>query len=68
MDVLGSLLGLIPLGMRERGMKSKETKELNQNSDKQGTGYPTEWAFGELGTQTSCGPNFHIDGQRAGRR
>lgn len=60
---------LAPLpGMGEKGMRAKETKELNQYSGNQRTGCPTGQALGKLGTQTSCESNFHIDGWKAGGR
>lgn len=47
-------------------MRAKETEELNPYSGNQRTGCPAEQALGELGTQTSCESNFHIDGWEAG--
>lgn len=49
--------------MGEKGQRAKETKGLNPYSGSQRTGCPTEQAFRELGTQTSCESNFHIDGR-----
>lgn len=63
---LAPLPGPTPPGMGEKGMRAKETEELNPYSGNQRTGCPAEQALGELGTQTSCESNFHIDGWEAG--
>lgn len=63
---MAPLPGPTPPGMGEKGMRAKETEELNPYSGNQRTGCPAEQALGALGTQTSCESNFHIDGWEAG--
>lgn len=58
--------------MGEEGRRSEEVERsevgLGQSGNKGPSGCPTEQVFGELDAQTSCDPDFHIDGLMAGER
>lgn len=58
--------------MGEKGGRAEEVKGneigLGQSGNKGPSGCPTEQVFGEPDAQTSCDPDFHIDGLMAGER